>query len=770
MNSKKGFTLIELMVTIIIIGLIIVFAIPMYNNATGRTQEKAYQNKVALIENAAGNFSQEIKNEIKIAPEPICVTIEALIKQKYLISDSKDALYLTNPNPDRSENGLYMAGVVELTYNNGEIFYDYKIDSATCGTTIVNPIIDDRYIVDITPPAGTMLINEGDYTNNPDITLRIVPNDDAYEFCYNSVSNSCLTYRKLSEYNLNSIPYTLANLNEGNHTVYVWLRDKYLNVMTAPLTDSIIYDKTAPTGNISINSGVLYSNSRTVNLSLPASDLIAGVESMCISNSASCPAASWEPYNATKSWILLDAEGSQTVSVWYQDKSNNVSIKYSANIFLDRVKPVCTDSGDSTTWVQSRTIIFGCQDTGGSGCSASASGGSIPFTSTKKTSLIPAYIIADKAGNSTNCSSRTANVYVDTTKPSCIHSGDSTDWTASNRSINFGCSDSDSGCLSSASGGSKEFSATTKTATIAAYTIKDNANNSTSCVSRTANVYVDKTPPTCSWTDGSWALTTVPTITGNDADSGVAQISNGGAYINGSSTTASFSSTGDKFGSVKDNVGLEGSCKITIESRSEYRSATCSTYTSCQNDSCTWDTCLTGSYTCTGGNKTCETDACGCSVYNDPPSETLPTSCSSSGSSGDITYTACSVNSWNCNCWCRTNADTYPTWTTTSNRCQTKCESTASSSCRTGWIGGSENGVYKWKKSVYTCKTSKTCQHADCGWDSCLTGSYTCVGGYNSCPADVCGCTTWGAWSGWTTAACTASGNTTKCETRTTYQ
>ncbi len=41
-----------------------------------------------------------------------------------------------------------------------------------------------------------------------------------------------------------------------------------------------------------------------------------------------------------------------------------------------------------------------------------------------------------------------------------------------------------------------------------------------------------------------------------------------------------------------------------------------------------------------------------------------------------------------------------------------------------------------------SCVTNKSCQHANCGWNSCLTGNPSvCVGGYNSCYTAGCGCT-----------------------------
>ena len=126
------------------------------------------------------------------------------------------------------------------------------------------------------------------------------------------------------------------------------------------------------------------------------------------------------------------------------------------------------------------------------------------YSSTTQTATIAAYTIKDNVWNTTNCPSRTANVYVDKTAPSCTNRWDSTSWTSGNRTIYYGCSDGDSWCATAEA--STTYSSTTQTATIAAYTIKDNAGNSTNCAARTANVYVDKTAPTCTngWDSTTW--------------------------------------------------------------------------------------------------------------------------------------------------------------------------------------------------------------------------------------------------------------------------
>ena len=175
------------------------------------------------------------------------------------------------------------------------------------------------------------------------------------------------------------------------------------------------------------------------------------------------------------------------------------------NVYIDKEPPTCTNRGDSTSWTNSnRRIYYGCTDTGGSECSSSSSEKFRKFETSTRTATIDQYTISDNAGNSQTCPSRTANVYVDKDKPECTARGDSTSWTKSNRKIYYGCTDKGgSECSSSSSEKYIEFKTSTKTATIDQYTISDNAGNSKTCPSRTANVYVDNTSPSCENISGS---------------------------------------------------------------------------------------------------------------------------------------------------------------------------------------------------------------------------------------------------------------------------
>lgn len=83
MRSKKGFTLVELMVVVIILGILVAIAIPIYNNVTGDAQKKAcaanertLEGAVAMYQAANGGVMPNTVNQLVtggfIEAEPTC--------------------------------------------------------------------------------------------------------------------------------------------------------------------------------------------------------------------------------------------------------------------------------------------------------------------------------------------------------------------------------------------------------------------------------------------------------------------------------------------------------------------------------------------------------------------------------------------------------------------------------------------------------------------------------------------------------------------------
>ncbi len=313
----------------------------------------------------------------------------------------------------------------------------------------------------------------------------------------------------------------------------------------------------------------------------------------------------------------FDNQTQDTTSVtWYgyiEDKAGNFTV-CNTTFKKDSTVPTCTSSGDNDTWKKSAvTVSWGCQDDT-SKC--------VTTTSTKKFSTdgtyqktwdAPAYDIYDKAGNHTACDSISRNIYFDKKAPECSNSGDSTTYTKNNRKIYYGCSDNSesgqSGCKTATK--NVEYSTTTVTDTIAAYTIKDVAGNSTNCPDRVANVYVDKTNPTCSTSKTSTGSTggVTVSISCSDDNSGCSS----------SNTTSESGVKADKNYTVSDGAGNTGTCSVSIESYS------CEPYV-CGSEPCGYDECAdTRSEAYTG--------TCTRTVYFCP--------CNSGGFSGYTTDSSC---------------------------------------------------------------------------------------------------------------------------------
>jgi hypothetical protein len=86
-----------------------------------------------------------------------------------------------------------------------------------------------------------------------------------------------------------------------------------------------------------------------VTLSVWASDNLSSVTHMMISNSPDFAGASWEPYAATKAWVLSGtAYGDKTVYARFRDAAGNVSGTYSATIRAPN-PPVLLSSGTFLT-------------------------------------------------------------------------------------------------------------------------------------------------------------------------------------------------------------------------------------------------------------------------------------------------------------------------------------------------------------------------------------------------------------------------------------
>ena len=309
------------------------------------------------------------------------------------------------------------------------------------------------------------------------------------------------------------IPSENKNYSDMTSTTFT-VKDRAGNTSNT-CTVPIYSDITAPTCTNS-NQNTTWTNKK-INITTTCSDNLSG----CVNSSM------------TNSY-----ENFKTKIIEVKDKAGNIGT-CTANIYSDTKAPTCTNSNQNTKWTNKQvTITTTCEDNL-SGCVESSK------EHYYKNTKVATVEVKDKAGNVGTCS---ANIYADTTVPTCTNSNQNTKWTNKQVTITTTCEDNLSGCVES----SKEhYYKNTKVATVE---VKDNAGNIGTC---SANIYADTTAPTCTnsnqntkWTNEQVTITT----TCKDNLSGCVESSKKHYYQNTKIATVE----------VKDNAGNVGTCKANI--------------------------------------------------------------------------------------------------------------------------------------------------------------------------------------------------------------
>lgn len=120
--KKRGFTLIELMAVIIVLGIIAVMIVPKITNTVESSREQAYQNQIASLVSAAKRWgasnSDKLSNETSVQFSTLFD--EGYIKQKNVV----------NPKTDEP-----LDGCIKISYDEeySQYKYEYTDDNSFCG-------------------------------------------------------------------------------------------------------------------------------------------------------------------------------------------------------------------------------------------------------------------------------------------------------------------------------------------------------------------------------------------------------------------------------------------------------------------------------------------------------------------------------------------------------------------------------------------------------------------------------------------------------------
>jgi len=153
-----------------------------------------------------------------------------------------------------------------------------------------------------------------------------------------------------------SVTWDTTTAADGPHVVSSRARDAAGNSTTAGGAN-VTVDNGLPTGSVVINANAAVSNSRTVALTLSASDAVGPVTQMRFSNSGTSYSPA-EAYGVAKTWTLAAGIGTRTVYAQFRDAAGNWSAPATDTIVVDDVAPVISGATASTVQTDSAIISW----------------------------------------------------------------------------------------------------------------------------------------------------------------------------------------------------------------------------------------------------------------------------------------------------------------------------------------------------------------------------------------------------------------------------
>ena len=121
---KKGFSLVELLAVIVILGLVVLISIPIVNNSINKAKEEAREVQIEEIIKAAKKYA--IKNSYilpEVAGTYSHIEVQTLIDENYIDTDK-----IIDPVTETE-----LTGCISICYKCSEVEYEYEFKTSCPG-------------------------------------------------------------------------------------------------------------------------------------------------------------------------------------------------------------------------------------------------------------------------------------------------------------------------------------------------------------------------------------------------------------------------------------------------------------------------------------------------------------------------------------------------------------------------------------------------------------------------------------------------------------
>ena len=124
MNSKKGFTLIELIGVVTLLALIALVVYPAINSVIKNSKEKAYKDQIELLIKAAKEWGIDNAEDLPEEGGTMSLSISSLLQGGYITND--DVI-------DPRQSGNTLSGTIIIRYDKNQYVYEYSSETFKSG-------------------------------------------------------------------------------------------------------------------------------------------------------------------------------------------------------------------------------------------------------------------------------------------------------------------------------------------------------------------------------------------------------------------------------------------------------------------------------------------------------------------------------------------------------------------------------------------------------------------------------------------------------------